>query len=202
MHVQQHPNCTISLDQLSFTEIIAPVAVPKFRLGNKQSVPTELRTAVGQHNWIATVSRPQISFKVYQASTRVKDLTVANMLHINKIITKVQREQSYLLCNKLDLSYLHVLVYTDASFNNLPDGGSQESHIVFLADASKSCCPITWTSNKAKRVVRSTLAAETLALMMVMIITQLSTFHSCFAVSYLMLSQTQDRCLYMPPVHH
>ena len=88
---------------------------------------------------------------------------LADLIHINKVITKVQRERSYLHFPKLDLSSLHVRVYTDASFNNLPDGGSQEGHLVLLADSSNFCCPIAWTSNKAKRIVCLTLAAETLA---------------------------------------
>ena len=110
------------------------------------------------------MSQPQISFEVCQASTRVKEATLADLIHINKVITKVQRERSYLHFPKLNLSSLHVRVKTDVSFNNLPDGGSQEDHLVLLADASNSCCPIAWTSNKAKCIVRLTLAAETLVL--------------------------------------
>ena len=37
-------------------------------------------------------------------------------------------------------------------------------HIVFLCDSSDRCCLLTWSSTKLKRVVRSTLAAETLSL--------------------------------------
>ena len=43
-------------------------------------------------------------------------------------------------------------------------GCSQGGHIVFLCDSSDRCCPLTWSSTKLKRVVRSTLAAETLSL--------------------------------------
>ena len=155
VHVQQHQNQTISLDQLSFTDSIAPISIPKARYAaDKQSKltaqeTTQLRAAIGQLNWIATVSQPQISFKVCQASTRVKEAMLADLIHINKVITKVQREQSYLHFPKLDLSSLHVRIHTDASFNNLSDGGSQEGHLVLLADASNSCCPIAWTSNKS-----------------------------------------------------
>ena len=86
------------------------------------------------------------------------------MITINKVIAKVQQQHSYLHFSRLDLSSLQIRVFTDASFNNLPEGGSQEGHIVFLADAHNACCPISWASNRAKRVVRSTLATETLSL--------------------------------------
>ena len=64
-------------------------------------------------------------------------------------------------------SSLQALIQTcqlDASFNNLPDGGSQGGHIIFLTDIHNKCCSLIWNSSKAKRVVNSTIAVETLAL--------------------------------------
>ena len=54
-------------------------------------------------------------------------------------------------------------MYADASFGNLPKGGSQGGQIIFLADKNDNSCPLAWKSNKIKRVVKSTLAAETLS---------------------------------------
>ena len=59
---------------------------------------------------------------------------------------------------------LRLQLFTDASFNNLPNGGSQGGQIIFLADAKNNVCPIYWKSSKVKRVVRSTIGAETLSL--------------------------------------
>ena len=56
-----------------------------------------------------------------------------------------------------------MVTYSDASYNNLPDGGSQGSYIVFLSDGINSA-PIRWHSGRIKKSVRSTLAAETVAL--------------------------------------
>ena len=55
--------------------------------------------------------------------------------------------------------------YTDASFANHKDGSSQIGLIIFLASSDGSQCPIYWQSRKARRVVKSTLAAETMALL-------------------------------------
>ena len=63
----------------------------------------------------------------------------------------------------LDLDSLYIRSYADASYTNLKKGGSQGGHIIFLADKESNCCPIEWKSNRVKRVVRSALAAETLA---------------------------------------
>ena len=54
--------------------------------------------------------------------------------------------------------------FSDAAFRNLPNEGSQGGLIIFLKDESGQRCPIFWQSRKLDRVVGSTLAAETLAL--------------------------------------
>ena len=65
---------------------------------------------------------------------------------------------------KLNLNNLQLLVHSDASHNNLPRGGSQGGYIVFLGDNDGKVAPIQFQSKRIKRVVRSTLAAECLAL--------------------------------------
>ena len=37
-------------------------------------------------------------------------------------------------------------------------------HIVWLVDCHGKCCPLSWHANKIKRLVKSTIAAETLSL--------------------------------------
>ena len=59
---------------------------------------------------------------------------------------------------------LNIKLYSDASFNNLPNGGSQGGFIILLSDKYNNVAPIAWSSTKLKRVARSTIAAETLAL--------------------------------------
>ena len=56
------------------------------------------------------------------------------------------------------------MLYVDAAFGNLADGGSQGGYLVFLADQHNNCNLISWQSKRLKRIVRSTLAAETLAM--------------------------------------
>ena len=62
------------------------------------------------------------------------------------------------------MNSLHLVLYCDASYKNLHDGGSQGGHIVLLSDDDDNCCPIAWLSSRIKRVVHSTLAAETLSM--------------------------------------
>ena len=58
-----------------------------------------------------------------------------------------------------------LLCYSDASWANLPDEGSQGGMVILLVDKGGRQCPIHWQTKKIRRVVKSTLAAETLALL-------------------------------------
>ena len=112
------------------------------------------RGAIGQLNWVTGISRPDISFAVWEASTKVNSATVADLLRINETIKKLMSTPSYIKFPKLDFRSLNIKVFTDASFNNLPNGGSQGKQIVFFCDDNNNCCPLSWNSSRPKRVVK------------------------------------------------
>lgn len=101
----------------------------------------------------------------YQLSTHVNCATVHHLIEANKLIKYIiLNEPLVILFPKLNPNSLHLTLYCDASYNNLPDGGSQGGHIVFLCDDDDNCCPIAWSFSRIKRVIHSTLAAETLSM--------------------------------------
>ena len=57
-----------------------------------------------------------------------------------------------------------LVVYADASHGYLSDGGSQLGYLIFLVGENQKSSLLNWQSKRIKRVVRSSLAAETLAL--------------------------------------
>ena len=59
---------------------------------------------------------------------------------------------------------LKLSIFPDASHGNLSDGGSQLGHLIMLVGVYRKRSLLNWRSNQIKHVVRSTLAAETLAL--------------------------------------
>ena len=76
MHVTQHTEMSITLDQLTFAASISPIELsPGHQQTKKAHLTDEERTqfcvTIGQFNWLATVSHPEISFDVCQASSRV-----------------------------------------------------------------------------------------------------------------------------------
>ena len=49
-----------------------------------------------------------------------------------------------LAVSPLDLSKVEVIPFADASYKNLPEGGSQGGNIIFLTDGNKSA-PLHWS---------------------------------------------------------
>ena len=84
---------------------------------------------------------------------------------LNKNVRKAKREESQIYIPDLGNSEdLCIIGYSDASFGNLDDGGSQGGYIIFLVGKNGNYFPLHWQSKRVRRVVKSTQAAETLAL--------------------------------------
>ena len=82
----------------------------------------------------------------------------------NKHIQKLKSTEVVLQFPSLgNLESLYITCFSDASLANLKSGASQEGFAIFLCGNEKYL-PIAWKSRKLKRVVKSTLSAETLAL--------------------------------------
>ena len=125
---------------------------------------SELRAIIGQLAWVAGQTRPDISFDVCQLNVGFNKATISDVMRANKCIKRLKMDQFKICFPDLgDLSQTKLVVFTDASFNNLGNGGSQGGHVVFLVGTNGKHAVLAWKSKKLKRVVKSTLAAETLA---------------------------------------
>ena len=58
---------------------------------------------------------------------------------------------------------LKIVIFADAAHGKLPDERSQGRDLIFLVGDNGACSLIGWTSKRIKRVVKSSLAAETLS---------------------------------------
>ena len=148
------------------TEILNPKrASAKNKLLNAEE-QTTYRQLIGQLNWAVQGSRPDIAFEMIKMSTKLKQGKVEGLTRAIKKISRLKDIQSFMTFPRLtSLEDLKIVVFTDASLGNINDGaGSTGAFIVWLMDNTGQCCPIAWNAHKIKRVVRSTLAAETLSL--------------------------------------
>ena len=160
----------IYVDQETYADELEEIHIPIHRKGDKQSPLTtnerkQMMTIAGQLNWLATQTRPDLSYDALELNISKKEPTIENLIKANKAVRQAKQKPSGILFTKLGNSKnLTIKVFSDAAWGNLPDGTSSgQGHIIFLSGDQNSC-PLSWTSNKIKRKVSSTLAAETLAL--------------------------------------
>ena len=160
----------IVLDQTDYVKNLEVVDIEPARAREKDSPLTEgeltdLRKSVGAINWIVRATRPDLSFDLIDLSTKFKCGKVEDLNRARKIIINLKASNCKIFFPKLDIKSARILVYTDASFGNVSNGtGSVGGQLIFLTDKNKSVALLDWHSGKVKRVVRSTLAAETLSL--------------------------------------
>lgn len=170
LSVVSNEDGSVTLDQNQYAATLNPVSIGRQRSTMRTSElsdreKSEYRAALGQLNWIATHTRPDIAFDVSELSGLTNKATVSDMLRLNKVIMRVKGNGVKLCIPKLELGKCWVECFSDAAFGNLEGGGSQGGFVVFLHDDNGKRCPIYWQSRRIRRVVKSTLAAETLALL-------------------------------------
>ena len=157
-------NCeSITLDQIHYIQSLQSLS--KELINNRNSVSDIIQSAVGKLLWVCGQTRPDISFEVGQLATNIKNSDETSMKIVNKLFTNMKQNECKLIYKKLgNDNDLRIVVYSDAAHGNLSNGGSQGGYIIFLCGHENNCVPLNWQSKRIRRVVRSSLAAETLAL--------------------------------------
>jgi hypothetical protein len=122
---------------------------------------------VGSLNWLVQGTRPDLAFYMVDLSTRLNSGKVKDFLQVCRILNKAKDNKADIFFPHLGNSeFWHFIVFANASHANLSNNtGSCIGYIVFLAGENNSACPLMWRSGKAKRVVKSTIAAEAMALL-------------------------------------
>ena len=114
-----------------------------------------------------------------------------NVECLRQVNRAVKKEKSQIDIPDLgNLKQLKIVAYSDASFGNLTYGGSQGSYILFLVGYSDKYMPIAWQSKRIRRVVQSTLAAETLAMVD---LAEACIFYRKFLFEILQLKDNSDK---------
>jgi len=125
---------------------------------------TLLKQFCGQVNWISTQGRPDIAFDSCYIANSVKSGNHKIFASANKIVRKIQNQSITLNFHRdFDVQSCCIVSFSNASFANLPNSGSQGSFISLLVDENGLYSPVAWQSRKIRRAVKSTIAAECLA---------------------------------------
>jgi len=117
-------------------------------------------------NWLVQGTRPDLAFYLIELSTKLNCGKVQDFLQVRRILNKAKdcKVDIFFPClGKVDSWKL--VLFADASHANLSNNtGSCIGYIIFLVGENDNSCPLVWKSGKAKRVVKSTIAAEAMAL--------------------------------------
>eukprot|EP00795_Rhopilema_esculentum_P002321 gene2321-biopygen11363 len=166
---QTHKGITIS--QGAYVENIQSIKIDPGRAKEKKSPLTseeqkQFRRIVGQCNWVAQGTRPDLAFDVVEMSSKFNSSQVSDLLRANKSLLRVRQHNSIIRIPHLGpCKNWHILVFSDASLANMCDGvSSMGGHIILLLGMNNAAAAIAWSCAKIKRVVKSTLAAEMLSL--------------------------------------
>ena len=166
--IHQHDS-GIWLDQDHYVESLEVATIPVTRSTEKKAALTSdeltsYRALVGSINWIVCGTRPDMYFDMIELSTKFRCALVEDWLRARKVLRRLQEEHCGVFFPDIgSMKDARLCVFTDAAFGNLSDGASSTAGYVVFAIGKDKACPLSWKSNKIKRVVRSTLAAEVLA---------------------------------------
>ena len=166
LHIVQEENFDIFVDQNDYSESIITQSVVKNKNIDLTSEEyTKFRALVGALQWLVNGSRPDLAFDTLTHSCKMKKATQEDLQLIAKTVRRAKEKISNKYTNLGECDHWKLLVFTDASFANMPDGVSScFGYVALLVGENDKSCVISWKANKIKRVCRSTLASETMAL--------------------------------------
>jgi Reverse transcriptase (RNA-dependent DNA polymerase) len=135
--------------------------VRKLKKLNLDCTFDEFRSARAQLAWIVH-TRPDVCVDVSMAAQVVeKGFCLKDVAMLNAAISRVVKTpDAGIRQQKLDISSLRLVAYSDSSFANNGDLTSQLGYMVCLVDKYKRCNIIHYSSYKSKRVTRSVLGGE------------------------------------------
>jgi hypothetical protein len=165
-HFSADSMTTIEVSQVAYLEAMTPPIYdnrrpPDTPLSTEEH--TEYRRVVGELLWASQLTRPDLAFRVHDLSVHLQAPTTNCMRMANRLLNSAKTVRVSLWFPCITGSLVPKLKsFSDAAFGGGPASTSVAGMFIFLAFDCGSVHPILWRSYKIKRVVRSTLAGETL----------------------------------------
>ena len=185
--VIQNPDFSIEVDQIAYiNEHAKPIEMAERRKSLPEITPCtkeevkELQKANGVGIWVIAQTRADAACQISNVAGEIgRSPTTGTIRRLNTAIATLRSRNVKTMYKRVGKSAhdFELLVYHDAAFGNLPEGGSQGGVMVvavprnsvrqddFYSEHAKEveCVPLFWKSFRLKRVARSTFAGETLS---------------------------------------
>eukprot|EP00434_Breviolum_minutum_P039141 symbB.v1.2.034744.t1/scaffold4544.1/size38254/1 len=174
--LQQNPETGgISVSQRDF---IDKMQKPKLRTKDPASMEvndeevTSLKSCLGAALWLARETRPDLSVQVSQGQQLMPRPTLGDAKTVGNVVRRAKQYQELeWRILPIPIKRLRLCLHTDAAFGNAKGKGTQAGYIVGVTDEllqqgkEAVWSPAAWRSYRLKRVVGSTFAGESQALM-------------------------------------
>jgi hypothetical protein len=124
---------------------------------------------LGALQWLVTQTKLDCNVDVNLIQSEIVTATVGTLLAANKILRKMRQTEVKLITKKID-GEIQFLCWSDASWANRKNFSSTGGYLIGIGgkDISEGArghvSIVSWSSNKLRRVARSSLAAELQAL--------------------------------------
>ena len=119
------------LTVFSFIILTQQTKSQKYHAVNQEE-ETILRNVIGQANWVANQSHPEMCFIVLNLSCRINKNSANDLINANLMFKKIKSKHSRLVFLYLEsMTNINMLVSTDASYANLPDGSPHSGQHTF-----------------------------------------------------------------------
>ena len=167
------PDNSYTLDQVRYVSDIDKTKVnleASELLQDHPELITEFKSGIGSLQWMAGTSRGDIAADVSLLQKRPKELTVGDLLEVNKVLKYVRATaDARVKITPVDLKEAVFIAYGDAGWGNAPGNKSQGGLTVLLTDKQvfemeRPASLLEWKSYQHHRALRSTLAAEAASL--------------------------------------
>ena len=124
------------------------------------------KTLAGQLQWAYKQTRPDIAFTACELSTCMKEAITNDVKQANKQLWELQSESGIICIPDLEsITQTALILYSDASHTNLSKCTSQKGFVIFVCGKNGKSSSLMWTRHKMKRVVKSSMATETMSML-------------------------------------
>ena len=170
--LEQLPDFSVSCSQEEYVRQIPAIDIGRSRRTHPDSPVSEselskLRGLVGSLQYAVTHTRPDIASKLGEVQTQISRAKVSTLIAANKVLRECQENSQVKICFRhIPISEVTHISFGDASFASPKQLSSFQGTIIFATDGKMDrneqapISPLTWSSKKIARVVRSILSAE------------------------------------------
>ena len=176
IQLEQFPDHSIRASQSDYVHRIPSIDIGRLRRQDldapvNEDERTKLRGLVGSLQYAVTHTRPDVAARLGEVQCQTTTATVQTLLLANKVLREAQEyHQVHVVFRAIPVEKLTFVAFGDASFASSKNLNSHQGILICATDdrlnqnLEAPVSPLSWSSKRIPRVVRSTLSAEAYAM--------------------------------------